>query len=836
MNISQNRQQDDIRRRSGYVDSPSNRYERFREPYDLGPSPYDSRRPSSYGQPPDTYGRSYSQSSESFSSHSRYHTEPTMSERNRYYEPPSNTYTQESIRRNVDPYGDKQNPYQPAPRSLYDDRQPPIQSPASTMYNRGRGSTLGDYTHPQRQMSGSSHVPYSESLKDYRNRNREASPDPNDMRRSQYTVSYPPVERPASGPHDDRRDYGPRRFYNTSQAPSAYPSSHNTPAQVQRKLSPSKSLPSDGISEVSSSSSSPRSKRRKLDLQPAMYASGEPSGMISSTNLDRGSGKSKQVDLYTTPDHEFRAPLPIPTHSHDILEASEPNGNHPNEKTDTTVLPPQLLTPNIPVKDVQPNEPGSEKRSSSKVRQIADLVSHDDEPPPLPALPTRVPTPTPSNVVEEQILPDPAPEATPEVKETQLPEPVDVPAPVVLSVPTISIEPSVTPPPQPVITQPSPRGRPREKMPLTERPPNISVDPQALREGLQAAVVARKKYDKQDRDQRVNPVLINNLSLIDAPSRRKVTSPEEVIREVEKKRQGVTKVTEKIRSILMKSIAKEKEDVAEKAERLKKEYMALHEKWVANCQRLDEASKPAGVTEEAAVTTGRTTRRSAATLGDAVRSDLEMEQIIASLGNEDLTDPNHLAVRNVATIPDMISVIQGRVKYTYDDTNGLVDDPATFYDPRSGLYDWSAEEEETFRLKYGEFPKQYGIISTFLPNKTTAQCVLYYYLHKKRVVDFRHIISQNQGKRRRGARKSGKGKSNALLTDIQQRDKEMPRRTTRKRRAAAVAANQTTGDKGLTFRASNYQTEATPEVEGRPKRRRTNISLAEPDDDVSMVR
>ncbi len=248
------------------------------------------------------------------------------------------------------------------------------------------------------------------------------------------------------------------------------------------------------------------------------------------------------------------------------------------------------------------------------------------------------------------------------------------------------------------------------------------------------------------------------------------------------------------------------------------------------CAGLDCTTK-ASVMEETTAITGRTTRRSAATLGDAVRSDLEMEQILATLGNEDLTDPHHLAVRNIAVIPDMISVEQGAVDYIFDDTSGLVKDPATYYDARTGFYDWTPDEEQIFIAKYADYPKQFGAIASFLPHKSQAQCVLYYYLHKKRLVDFRTAVNIGNGKRKKGVRRGGKQKGNALLADIQQTDSQKP--PGRRRRGRPPANPEAKAPRlqlaAAAAAARQAEEEANGNVDGdvRPRRRKTlNSAIA----------
>lgn len=362
-------------------------------------------------------------------------------------------------------------------------------------------------------------------------------------------------------------------------------------------------------------------------------------------------------------------------------------------------------------------------------------------------------------------------------------------------------------------------------------------DAKSLSEALQVVVATRLRCDSQTREERVDPVLMANLSLARSSSPKPPAAKELVCEITEGSRLDARmKSFVALKPTLVTRFAERHVSLAAKSRRIRQEYLARNERWLAHCARLDGASKP-GVLEDPAPNPGRTTRRSAATLGDAVRSDLEMEQIIASLGNDDLTDPNHLAVRNVAVVPDLISVVAGRVDYLYDDTNNLVEDPSQFYAQHTGIHDWTDEEKEIFLDKFAAYPKQFGIIAEHLPNKSAAQCVDFYYLHKKTLIDFRKVVSQlAPNKRRRGTRRD-RQKGNGLLADIRRHDDEVHRDsvstlqngpTTRRRWIMPISTSE--AKKPGPSRRSTHHLEATPvstptpEPETRQAKRRSNAS------------
>ncbi|KXN90299.1 Nuclear receptor corepressor 1 [Leucoagaricus sp. SymC.cos] len=302
----------------------------------------------------------------------------------------------------------------------------------------------------------------------------------------------------------------------------------------------------------------------------------------------------------------------------------------------------------------------------------------------------------------------------------------------------------------------------------------IEIRP-ALMEPLKMVVKTRLLCDRQTREERVSPVLLANLSLAPKPDVDMNREPdaESVVREVIEGPRFARQAQsfEILKPSLVEFFSRRQALINDKIQQLKQDYVQLQEKWQRHCRLLNEQAKPS-LLEGESMPIGRTTRRTA-NLGDAVRSDLEMEQILASLENNDAMDPHYLSQHNLATIPDMISVKNGQIDYLYDDTSHRVENPVDYYAPHTGIHDWTEEEKKVFLDKYAAYPKQFGIIADYLPNKTSSQCVDYYYLHKKNSIDFRKVVSKFGPKRRR--RGAGKRKGNALLTDIQKHDEEVHR-------------------------------------------------------------
>ncbi|GAA5909832.1 uncharacterized protein JCM6883_003109 [Sporobolomyces salmoneus] len=158
--------------------------------------------------------------------------------------------------------------------------------------------------------------------------------------------------------------------------------------------------------------------------------------------------------------------------------------------------------------------------------------------------------------------------------------------------------------------------------------------------------------------------------------------------------------------------------------------------------------------------------------GDAVRSEAEFLEILASLENADLRDPDVRAARTAAVVPDLAVDPSERaeiISCTFDDERYRIDDPVEAYGVSTPMEPWTEAEVETYCKGYAQHPKQFGKIAQNLPNKTTAQCVLFYY-RMKNAIDFRSL-SERRGRdgRRKKTKKrpgEGKGKGSSLLSNL----------------------------------------------------------------------
>ena len=85
------------------------------------------------------------------------------------------------------------------------------------------------------------------------------------------------------------------------------------------------------------------------------------------------------------------------------------------------------------------------------------------------------------------------------------------------------------------------------------------------------------------------------------------------------------------------------------------------------------------------------------------------------------------------------------------DHNRLVEDAMAQERERKAMHVWSEEEKKIFVEKYLMFPKNFRKIASFMPGKTTADCVSYYYTHKY-TLNLKKRLREHQMKRK-GMRK-----------------------------------------------------------------------------------
>ncbi|KAF9022837.1 hypothetical protein BGZ52_000515 [Haplosporangium bisporale] len=257
----------------------------------------------------------------------------------------------------------------------------------------------------------------------------------------------------------------------------------------------------------------------------------------------------------------------------------------------------------------------------------------------------------------------------------------------------------------------------------------------------------------------------------------------------------------RLRGAMLKNLATKATALDEKELNLKREYKQHWEVWTKKVEKLDKQKEKMSITPapintreedqvgESSVFTTRN-RRGAYT-SDAVRSEAELLEIIQSLENADMRNPDVRASRTAATVPPMILDPFVREHVHYYDYNHLVTDPAKYYRLGPVTDAWSEEEREIFTKRYLNYPKQFGKIAAGIEGKTASQCVLFYYREKKKI-GFKEMLS-NRGRKRKnngGKRKEKtiqppsptgqpgkKHKGSALIEDIGQANRTKQAKT-----------------------------------------------------------
>uniref|UniRef100_A0A674CQS6 Nuclear receptor corepressor 2 n=1 Tax=Salmo trutta TaxID=8032 RepID=A0A674CQS6_SALTR len=149
----------------------------------------------------------------------------------------------------------------------------------------------------------------------------------------------------------------------------------------------------------------------------------------------------------------------------------------------------------------------------------------------------------------------------------------------------------------------------------------------------------------------------------------------------------------------------------------------------------------------------RVGQRGGGLASSAARSEHEVSEIVDGISEQENTEKQ---IRQLAVIPPMLfDAEQQRIKFI--NMNGLMDDPMKVYKDRQVMNMWSEQEKDTFREKFIQHPKNFGLIASFLERKTVAECVLFYYLTKKNE-NYKNIVRRNYRRRGRMNRSSQEDK------------------------------------------------------------------------------
>jgi len=120
-----------------------------------------------------------------------------------------------------------------------------------------------------------------------------------------------------------------------------------------------------------------------------------------------------------------------------------------------------------------------------------------------------------------------------------------------------------------------------------------------------------------------------------------------------------------------------------------------------------------------------------------------------SIEQENEVEEGDEKMRKSSVIPPIMYDTWQR-KHQYFNQNGLIKrDAVEFYKERTKMPCWLPEEKQIFIEKFTQSPKNFGYISSFLENKTTEQCVQFYYMTKK-TENYKNLLrKQSQANKRK---------------------------------------------------------------------------------------
>ncbi|RKP20868.1 hypothetical protein ROZALSC1DRAFT_27681 [Rozella allomycis CSF55] len=111
-----------------------------------------------------------------------------------------------------------------------------------------------------------------------------------------------------------------------------------------------------------------------------------------------------------------------------------------------------------------------------------------------------------------------------------------------------------------------------------------------------------------------------------------------------------------------------------------------------------------------------------------IHSKIKVDNFISQ--NQSSKDIQLMFVRTIAKIPNML--LDGCEKaFPFISENGLVSDPMNVYQQSKYINPWSDDEKDKFVSAFLEYPKNFSKIASFIENKSSSDCVKFYYLNKK---------------------------------------------------------------------------------------------------------
>merc|ERR1711981_16943 len=127
----------------------------------------------------------------------------------------------------------------------------------------------------------------------------------------------------------------------------------------------------------------------------------------------------------------------------------------------------------------------------------------------------------------------------------------------------------------------------------------------------------------------------------------------------------------------------------------------------------------------------------------------DFEDVIERLQEQEMEDKK---MHSYAVIPPLLLPPDER-RRKFTNTNGLIQDPMLIYNERKYVNMWTDQERETFKDKYLQHPKNFGLIAQYLERKTVSDCVQFYYMSKK-TENYKQLLRKTRTRQPRQPRRN----------------------------------------------------------------------------------
>ncbi|GAB6028720.1 hypothetical protein CHUAL_004541 [Chamberlinius hualienensis] len=131
-------------------------------------------------------------------------------------------------------------------------------------------------------------------------------------------------------------------------------------------------------------------------------------------------------------------------------------------------------------------------------------------------------------------------------------------------------------------------------------------------------------------------------------------------------------------------------------------------------------------------------------VGTRIRSDAELEEIMDGLQEQELEDKK---MRSYAVVPPIIVDPRHR-RLAYENDHSIIEDLLAEYNEKKHINIWTQPEQDVFKEKYLQHPKNFALVASYLERKSVADCVQYYYLTKKDA-NYKQLLRKHSVRKKR---------------------------------------------------------------------------------------